>query len=77
VPVALIPDGTVLYQYAQYKKEYDDEWTGLACKVVAGDAEATEVINFKGYEDLTGKDSTGDNVAWEEQHVDDKVAVDP
>jgi len=37
-----------MYQWAQYRKSYDADWTGFACKVVAGDEYATEVINFKG-----------------------------
>jgi hypothetical protein len=73
VPAALVPDGAVVYQYAQFRESYYSEWTTVACKDTIGSRSKNKVINFSGFEDMTGLDSSDAAVAWDEQSLDSKI----
>lgn len=68
LPSDLAANGAVIVQTVQYRKEYEygSEYTTVECKVVVGDADKTEVSNYKSdvYQGINGLDENGDKVAY-------------
>ena len=69
LPSHLAKDGAMIVQTIQYRKEheYEDLYTTVWCKVVVGDADKTEVTNYKSdvYQGINGETSQDDAVTYD------------
>jgi len=78
----LIPDRSVIFQYAQYKKDDGDffstaEKVGVACVTQVGNKDTTQIINFRGDFAMNGDLADGTADYWFDQHAANRVDVDP
>ena len=64
LPSDLALDGAVIVQTVTYRKEFDygSESTTVECKVVVGNADRTEVANYKGSVD--GTNENGEEISY-------------
>lgn len=78
LPEDLATDGYVIVQSLQYKKMYDSQadYTTVECKVVVGDPDRTEVINYKSDSSITGLDSSDVQTTYDNTGVDYKLTED-
>jgi hypothetical protein len=78
VPSDLVAQNdTLIYQYASFRKEFTfGEWNTVACVTTVGNNTASQVINYKGWDAMSGQVS-GADVLYDAANSGDKVTRDP
>lgn len=78
VPSDLVAQNdTLIYQYASFRKEFTfGKWNTVACVTRVGNETASEVINYDGWDSMSGQVS-GADVKYDEANAGDKVTRDP
>ena len=78
LPTELASNGTVIVQSVRYRKEFNfgGDYVTVSCKTVVGDANKTEVLNYRGQEKIDGNDSTGTPTTYDVTGEADKITED-